>query len=118
MDHIELCYNDESSSNDRVMLSFQVRPIIHIYKLITVRACRVVLCYMPRGALLHAVRPIIHIYQLTTVPWACPISDAVPQSVGWHSRSKATKARRRIALHSALVYNSANRCTAGGRQRS
>ena len=111
MDHIELCYNDESSSNDRVMLSFQVRPIIHIYKLITVRACRV-------GALLHVVRPIIHIYQLTTVPWACPISDAVPQSVGRHSRSKATKARRRIALHSALVYNSANRCTAGGRQRS
>jgi hypothetical protein len=57
VDHIELCYNDESSSNDRVMLSFQVRPIIHIYKLITVRACRVgallhdawVLCCMPRG---------------------------------------------------------------------
>lgn len=62
MDHIELCYNDESSSNDRVMLSFQVRPIIHIYKLITVRACPVVLCCMLCG------RSFTFTSSLATVP--------------------------------------------------
>ncbi len=118
MDHIELCYNDESSSNDRVMLSFQVRPIIHIYKLITVRACPVVLCCMPRGALLLLCGRSFTFTSSPPYHGACPISDAVPQSVGRHSSSKATKARRRIALHSALVYNSANRCTAGGRHLS